>query len=200
MSMALAAADLGIGSSHAAVADQDLARSLLGFPEDRFAVSLLSLGYPRRSAARRRSGGPTGARSTRSCTAAAGSGRQQSGGSGSSAGRRLALLGRLLSHSSGPLAPARASSSLSVARSSALSAASISSSTASSARSTLEQHALALGGELDDAAAAVGAVAPAHDQAGVLELVEQRHEVGGVETERLDQRLLRRRARGPRGA
>ena len=46
LSMALAAADLGIGSSHAAVADQDLARSLLGFPDDRFAVSLLSLGYP----------------------------------------------------------------------------------------------------------------------------------------------------------
>jgi nitroreductase len=46
MSMALAAADLGIGSSHAAVADQDLARSLLGHPADRFAVSLLSLGYP----------------------------------------------------------------------------------------------------------------------------------------------------------
>jgi nitroreductase len=46
MSMALAAADLGIGSSHAAVSDQDLARRLLGFPEDRFAVSLLSLGYP----------------------------------------------------------------------------------------------------------------------------------------------------------
>jgi nitroreductase len=47
MSMAIAAADLGIGSCHAAVADQALARSLLGFPEDRFAVSLLSLGYPR---------------------------------------------------------------------------------------------------------------------------------------------------------
>jgi nitroreductase len=46
MSMAIAAADLGICSSHAAVADQGLARSLLGFPEDRFAVSLLSLGYP----------------------------------------------------------------------------------------------------------------------------------------------------------
>jgi nitroreductase len=46
MSMALAAADLGIGSSHAAVADQVLARSLLGHPADRFAVSLLSLGYP----------------------------------------------------------------------------------------------------------------------------------------------------------
>jgi nitroreductase len=28
------------------VRDQDLARSLLGFPSDRFAVSLLSLGYP----------------------------------------------------------------------------------------------------------------------------------------------------------
>jgi nitroreductase len=46
MSMALAAADLGIGTSHAAVADQALARELLGAPEDRFAVSLLSLGYP----------------------------------------------------------------------------------------------------------------------------------------------------------
>ena len=46
MSMALAAADLGVGTSHAAVRDQDLARSLLGFPSDRFAVSLLSLGYP----------------------------------------------------------------------------------------------------------------------------------------------------------
>jgi nitroreductase len=46
MSMAVAAADLGVGSSHAAVSDQNLARRLLGFPEDRFAVSLLSLGYP----------------------------------------------------------------------------------------------------------------------------------------------------------
>jgi nitroreductase len=32
MSMMLAAADLGIGSAHAAVTDQDLARSILGFP------------------------------------------------------------------------------------------------------------------------------------------------------------------------
>jgi nitroreductase len=46
MSMAIAAADLGIGSSHAAVEDQALARQLLGFPDDRYAVSLLSLGYP----------------------------------------------------------------------------------------------------------------------------------------------------------
>jgi nitroreductase len=47
MSMELAAADLGIGSSHAAVADQELARRLLGYPEDHFTLALLSLGYPR---------------------------------------------------------------------------------------------------------------------------------------------------------
>jgi len=42
----LAAADLGIGSSHAGVRDLPLARELLGFPEDRDWVMLLSLGYP----------------------------------------------------------------------------------------------------------------------------------------------------------
>jgi hypothetical protein len=36
MSIMLAAADLGIGSAHSAVSDQELARRLLGFPEDRF--------------------------------------------------------------------------------------------------------------------------------------------------------------------
>lgn len=46
MSMMLAAADLGIGTGHAAVVDQDLARRLLGFPEDRWCVYLLPLGYP----------------------------------------------------------------------------------------------------------------------------------------------------------
>lgn len=46
MSMMLAAADLGIGTGHAAVMDQDLARRLLGFPEDRWCVYLLPLGYP----------------------------------------------------------------------------------------------------------------------------------------------------------
>ena len=72
MSMAIAAADLGIGSSHAAVADQALARRLLGFPEDRFAVSLLSLGYPadRPLVPLKR---PTAARSKKSSTAGAGS-------------------------------------------------------------------------------------------------------------------------------
>jgi nitroreductase len=46
MSIMVAAADLGIGSAHAAVADQDLARRLLGFPEDRFCAWLISLGLP----------------------------------------------------------------------------------------------------------------------------------------------------------
>jgi nitroreductase len=46
MSIMLAAADLGIGSAHAAVADQELARRLLGFPEDRFCAVLITLGVP----------------------------------------------------------------------------------------------------------------------------------------------------------
>jgi nitroreductase len=46
MSIMLAAADLGIGSAHSAVSDQELARRLLGFPEDRFCAWLISLGTP----------------------------------------------------------------------------------------------------------------------------------------------------------
>jgi nitroreductase len=46
MSIMLAAADLGIGSAHASAADQELARRLLGFPEDRFCAWLVSLGVP----------------------------------------------------------------------------------------------------------------------------------------------------------
>jgi nitroreductase len=46
MSMMLVAADLGIGSCHAAVDDQSLARELLGVPEDREVAWLVSLGYP----------------------------------------------------------------------------------------------------------------------------------------------------------
>ena len=46
MSIMLAAADLGIGSAHAGVHDQELARRLLGFPEDRFCALLISLGVP----------------------------------------------------------------------------------------------------------------------------------------------------------
>jgi nitroreductase len=46
MSMMLVAADLGIGSSHAALDDQALARRILGLPEDRFCVGLVAFGYP----------------------------------------------------------------------------------------------------------------------------------------------------------
>lgn len=46
MSIMLAAADMGIGSGHAAVHDQDLARELLGLPDDRFCAWLIALGYP----------------------------------------------------------------------------------------------------------------------------------------------------------
>ena len=51
MSMMLAAADLGIGSSHAALDDQPLARRILSLPEDRFCVGLVAFGYPGRSLA-----------------------------------------------------------------------------------------------------------------------------------------------------
>jgi nitroreductase len=44
----LAATDAGIGSGHAAVSDQALARSLLGFPEDHFLAYLIALGAPER--------------------------------------------------------------------------------------------------------------------------------------------------------
>jgi nitroreductase len=46
MSIMLAAADLGVGSAHAAVSDQELARRLVGFPEDRFCAWLITLGVP----------------------------------------------------------------------------------------------------------------------------------------------------------
>ena len=46
MAMMLAAADLGIGSCHAGVADMQLARELLGFPGNRDWALIISLGYP----------------------------------------------------------------------------------------------------------------------------------------------------------
>lgn len=46
MSMMLAAADLGIGSGHTSVMDQDLARRILGHPDDRRCAYLLAFGYP----------------------------------------------------------------------------------------------------------------------------------------------------------
>lgn len=46
MAMAIAAADRGLGTGHAAVEDQRLAREVLGFPADRFLAYLLAVGYP----------------------------------------------------------------------------------------------------------------------------------------------------------
>ena len=46
MSMMLAAADLGIGSGHSAVMNQDQAHKVLGHPEDRRCAYLIAFGYP----------------------------------------------------------------------------------------------------------------------------------------------------------
>ena len=46
MAMLLAAVDRGVASAHSGVADYELARRLLGHPEDRFCPYLLSFGYP----------------------------------------------------------------------------------------------------------------------------------------------------------
>src|SRR3954451_443013 len=44
--MMITAADLGIGSGHSAVVDQEQAQRVLGFPDGYFCVSLIALGYP----------------------------------------------------------------------------------------------------------------------------------------------------------
>jgi nitroreductase len=46
MCIMLAAADLGIGSCHAGVGDQQMAGQLLGLPEGKTCAFLISLGYP----------------------------------------------------------------------------------------------------------------------------------------------------------
>ena len=46
MSIMLAATDLGIGTGHAAVTDQDLARNILGHPADHFVAYLIALSHP----------------------------------------------------------------------------------------------------------------------------------------------------------
>lgn len=42
----LAAADLGIGSGHSSVGEQDKARAILGAPDDHLVTYLIGLGYP----------------------------------------------------------------------------------------------------------------------------------------------------------
>jgi nitroreductase len=46
MAMILAATDLGIGSGHSAIGDQEACRRILGIPEDRICAYMLALGYP----------------------------------------------------------------------------------------------------------------------------------------------------------
>lgn len=46
MSIMLAAADLGIGTAHASSREQDVAREVLGLPDDRILAWLISIGYP----------------------------------------------------------------------------------------------------------------------------------------------------------
>ena len=46
MAMMIAAADLGIGSGHSSVGDQEAMRRILGFPEGHTAVAMIGLGYP----------------------------------------------------------------------------------------------------------------------------------------------------------
>lgn len=46
MAMMIAAADLGIGTGHSSVHDQDAARDVLGFPDGYFCGWLIGLGHP----------------------------------------------------------------------------------------------------------------------------------------------------------
>ena len=46
MAMMIEATDLGIGTGHSAVGEQDKARAILGVPDDHIVAYLLGLGYP----------------------------------------------------------------------------------------------------------------------------------------------------------
>jgi nitroreductase len=46
MAMMIAATDLGIGTGHSSVGDQDKARAILGVPDEHLVAYLLGLGYP----------------------------------------------------------------------------------------------------------------------------------------------------------
>jgi nitroreductase len=46
MAMMIAATDLGIGTGHSAVGDQDACRRILGVPADHHCAYMLALGYP----------------------------------------------------------------------------------------------------------------------------------------------------------
>ena len=46
MAMMIAATDLGIGTGHSSVGEQEKARAILGVPDDHIVAYLLGLGYP----------------------------------------------------------------------------------------------------------------------------------------------------------
>lgn len=46
MAMMIAATDLGIGTGHSSVGDQDKARAILGVPDDYLVAFMLGVGYP----------------------------------------------------------------------------------------------------------------------------------------------------------
>ncbi|MBS9534965.1 nitroreductase family protein [Mycobacterium sp. M1] len=46
MAMMIAATDLGIGTAHSGVGDQDAARAILGVPDDHLVSYLIGIGYP----------------------------------------------------------------------------------------------------------------------------------------------------------
>ncbi len=46
MAMMIAATDLGIGTGHSSVGDQERARAILGVPDDHLVAFLLGIGYP----------------------------------------------------------------------------------------------------------------------------------------------------------
>ena len=87
MAMMLAATDLGIGTGHSAVGDQEAVRRILGLPSDRHAAYMLALGYPADHPVDR-SRNPTAGPLTRSSTAADGETEPMLRG-GAAAARRL---------------------------------------------------------------------------------------------------------------
>jgi nitroreductase len=46
MAMMIAATDLGIGTGHSSIGDQEKSRAILGFPDDHLAAFMLGIGYP----------------------------------------------------------------------------------------------------------------------------------------------------------
>ena len=46
MAMMIAATDLGIGTAHSSVGDQEKARAILGVPDDHLVAFMLGIGYP----------------------------------------------------------------------------------------------------------------------------------------------------------